>query len=310
MTLSAPYRLEYAYTRSVGATLGAFLAGLRQGRILGAKVPSGAVVCPPTEYDPYTGEALQELVEVGPAGTVNYWTWVAEPRPTQPLDRPFAFALIRLDGASTAMLHAVDAGSEDAMSRGMRVAPRFATARRGSIADIACFVPGEDPEVPALEPEDGEDPDAPVGRIVTPIGLDYSIAAGREQSVFLSALCERRILGSVDPDTGEVYVPMRRASPITGTPFEATVELAHTGTVTTFCVVRIPFEGQRIKPPYVCAQVILDGADTPLFHLVGGCSVDAVHSGMRVRAEWVDDADLAPTLESIKWFAPIEVTDG
>jgi hypothetical protein len=32
--------------------------------------------------------------------------------------------------------------------------------------------------------------------------------------------------------------------------------------------------------------------------------VEDVHIGMRVEAVWVDDADLGPTLESIRYFRP------
>ena len=66
---------------------------------------------------------------------------VGEPRTGNPLSTPFAWALIRLDGADTAMLHAVDAGSVDAMSTGMRVRVRWADEREGAITDIACFEP-------------------------------------------------------------------------------------------------------------------------------------------------------------------------
>ncbi len=80
---------------------------------------------------------------VGPDGTVVTWSWQPEPREGQPLDHPFAWALIRLDGADTAMLHAVDAGSAAQMSTGMRVQPRWAANPAGHITDIACFEPAE-----------------------------------------------------------------------------------------------------------------------------------------------------------------------
>ena len=41
------------------------------------------------------------------------------------------------------MLHAVDAGSPDAMSTGLRVRIRWADERTGAIGDIACFEPEE-----------------------------------------------------------------------------------------------------------------------------------------------------------------------
>ncbi|HEX2738681.1 MAG TPA: OB-fold domain-containing protein, partial [Acidimicrobiia bacterium] len=99
------------------------------------------VLVPPTEYDPTTSEPTGAPVEVGPGGVVTTWTWISTPRPKHPLTQPFAWALIRLDGADTAMLHAVDAGSESSMAAGMRVTPRWSTKRVGHIKDIECFVP-------------------------------------------------------------------------------------------------------------------------------------------------------------------------
>jgi uncharacterized OB-fold protein len=141
--LQAPHALEYTYTRSVGPVIGAFLTGLRQGRILGAAGDEGRVVVPPAEYDPLSSRPSGELVEVGPAGVVTTWAWAATPTADQPLDRPFAWALVVLDGATTAMLHVVDAGSPHAMSSGMRVRARFRpeAERRGHLLDIECFVP-------------------------------------------------------------------------------------------------------------------------------------------------------------------------
>jgi uncharacterized OB-fold protein len=92
-----------------------------------------------------------ELTEVGPEGTVLSWSWMPEPLEGQPLAEPFAWALIRLDGADTAILHAVDAGSAAAMRTGLRVRPRWAASRVGSIRDIACFEPCDEPAPAAQE---------------------------------------------------------------------------------------------------------------------------------------------------------------
>ena len=139
--LSAQYVLEYPYKRSVGPVLGPFLGALKERRIEGVRTATGRVICPPTEYDPDTGAPTGDFVEVGPGGTVTAWAWSPSPRPRQPLERPFAWALIKLDGADTAMLHAVDAGHEAAMSTGMRVRPRWRDEPKGHIADIECFEP-------------------------------------------------------------------------------------------------------------------------------------------------------------------------
>jgi uncharacterized protein len=141
--LSAKYVLEYTYERSVGPVIGRFLTGLRDGRIEGARTKSGKVLVPPAEYDPESGEAIADFVEVGSAGVVTTWSWIYQPRADQPLSRPFAWALVKLDGADTALLHAVDAGDPERMKTGMRVRVRWSEARTGSIKDIACFEPEE-----------------------------------------------------------------------------------------------------------------------------------------------------------------------
>jgi uncharacterized OB-fold protein len=72
---------------------------------------------------------------------VTTWAWNTDPRPGQPLDRPFAWALIKLDGADTGMLHAVDAGDESKMSTGMRVKARWAADSVADMGALECFEP-------------------------------------------------------------------------------------------------------------------------------------------------------------------------
>ncbi len=141
--LVAPMVIEYPFSRTTGPVIGAFLTGLREGILVGIKAGDGRVIVPPIEYDPTTGEDLTELVDVGPAGEVTTWAWVSRPHPKHPLDRPFAWALIRPDGADTAMVHVVDAGSMADMHTGMRVVPQWADDREGRIEDLTCWVPEE-----------------------------------------------------------------------------------------------------------------------------------------------------------------------
>ncbi|MBI2709243.1 MAG: OB-fold domain-containing protein [Actinobacteria bacterium] len=141
-TRTVENRLEFPYTRTVGPVIGGFLAGLREQRLLGARSRTGRVLVPPLEYDPDTGDPVDpDLVEVGPQGTVTTWTWVAEPKPKHPLDRPFAVALIRPDGADTALVHAVDAGTPEAMHTGMVVTPRWRGEPTGLVTDIEAWEP-------------------------------------------------------------------------------------------------------------------------------------------------------------------------
>jgi uncharacterized OB-fold protein len=141
VTRTTKSTLEFPYSRTVGPVVGAFLAGLREQRLVGIRTSDGKVLVPPLEYDPNTGDELTELVDVGPAGTVESWTWVEEPTSKHPLTKPFAFALIKPDGADTAMVHAVDAGSIDKMATGMRVTPRFKAEPANRIDDLECWEP-------------------------------------------------------------------------------------------------------------------------------------------------------------------------
>ena len=73
-------KLEFPYSRTLGAVIGAFAAGLRDQRLLASRTAGGKVLMPPLEYDPETGDAVDDqLVEVGPLGTVTSWVWVPSP---------------------------------------------------------------------------------------------------------------------------------------------------------------------------------------------------------------------------------------
>ncbi|MDN5894444.1 MAG: OB-fold domain-containing protein, partial [Nocardioides sp.] len=255
-TLTAPMRVSFDYTRSVGPVLGEFFAGLRDARIIAGRTADGNVVAPPPEFDPVSHEQVTDFVEVGPAGTVESWSWVPEPVADQPFDRPFAWVLVRLDGATRPFLHALDAG-RDGIHVGLRVEPRWREETTGAITDIASFVPATgEARLPVRRAAARQDE-----RLVTPVHLDYLYAASPEESAFFRALAQGRVLGQRCPTCGKVYVPPRGACPVDGVPTSEEVELAHTGTITTFCIVNVPFLGQKIKPPYVSAYVLLDGAD-------------------------------------------------
>ncbi len=297
--LRAPLEIEFDYTRSLGPVLSQFMTGLRDRRILGARGADGRVHAPPFEYDPVSAEPPGALTEVGPEGTVVSWSWMPEPLEGQPLDGPFAWALIRLDGADTVMLHAVDAGPEmgtaAVMRTGLRVRARWAASRVGSIRDIACFEPCDAPV--AVAQQSDASGQVPVEMTVTPVRLHYEHTASPGESAYLRGLADHRLLGQRCGVCGRVYVPPRGTCPVDGVPTREEVELPETGTVTTFCVVNVAYPGQRVTPPYVAAAVLLDGADIAFQHLVLGCEPGEVRMGLRVRAVWGDSG-------TINHFAP------
>jgi uncharacterized OB-fold protein len=293
--LEAPYVLEYTYQRSTGPVIGRFLGALRERRLEGVRTVDGRVLCPPVEYDE-RGNATGEPVAIGPSGTVKTWAWVDEPRRFHPLQEPFAWALIQIDGADTSMLHAVRAPRE-AMKTGMRVHPTWRGERTGSIRDLECFVPGEGA---STQPDIGE----PVTLFPSPVRLDYTVTAGHHLSSYLHGFVDKKILGGRCPSCHKVYLPSRGACPTCGIPADEPAEVADKGTITTFCIIRIPFEAAPFPPPYAAVAVLLDGADMPIFHLVRGIAPEEVRMGMRVHAVWVPEEERAPTLASVRWFEP------
>ncbi|MGW1071968.1 Zn-ribbon domain-containing OB-fold protein [Streptomyces sp. NPDC002537] len=295
--LTAPLVVEFPFTRSLGPVQSAFLTGLRERVVLGVRATDGRVLVPPVEYDPFTAAEIRELVEVAATGTVTTWAWNPAPGPRQPLPTPFAWVLVRLDGADTALLHALDAPGPDAVRTGMRVRVRWAPDRTGAITDIACFEPyaGDERDratphtTSHTTPHTGEFDD-PVTGITTPARLDYTYAPGRAQSRHLAALARHRITGERCPVCRRVCVPPRGACPACGVATEEEVEVGPRGTVTTFCVVNIKARNAAIDVPYVYAHIALDGADLALHGRVAGLPYDQVRMGLRVEPVWTEGA--------------------
>ena len=285
------------YTRSVGPVIGRFLSELRDGRMVGIRTADGRVLVPPTEYDPDTGEDVtDEFVEVGPAGTVTTWSWVPRPAGDHPFDRPFAWALIRPDGADTALVHALDLGEFEpgaepprALKTGLRVRPKWRAERTGTIGDIECFLP----EVTMINPQ---------------AQLEYRLRGGRAMHRFLEGVSQGRITGHRCPACGDVIVPMKGLCARDGVQTTEEVELPDTGTLITFAVNNIP-DPRAPDVPFVSGYVLLDGADVPMLTLVAGIPADQVRMGMRVRAAWRPREEWDASMNNIKWFEPIDEPD-
>ncbi|MGH9085558.1 MAG: Zn-ribbon domain-containing OB-fold protein [Acidimicrobiales bacterium] len=142
-----------------------------------------------------------------------------------------------------------------------------------------------------------------VRSVRTPARLEYTYTAGAATTRFLTGIAAGKIMGERAPG-GKVYVPSRGADPQLGVPTSEQVEVAHVGTLTSFCVVNVAFYGQGMEIPYTSGLILLDGSDLPIMHLIQECPVEDVRIGMRVEAVWVEPSELGPTLESIRYFRP------
>jgi uncharacterized OB-fold protein len=298
-TLHAPMKVEFDYTRSLGPTLSEFMTGLKRRQVLGGVLADGTVAVPPPEYDPQTYDPVTELVPVGSEGVVQSWVWVPEPVAGQPLDKPFAFAQIVLDGAERPLLHAVAVDAPADIHSGMRVRAVWAEETVGAITDIRWFEPEGDGPGTVPEPE-GE----AVSGIIAPVNLSYDYAASPEESKFFRGLADGKLIGQRCPVCEKVYVPPRGACPVDGVPTTDEVEVADHGTITTFCIVNVPFAGQQIPIPYVSAYVLLDGADIAFLHLILGIDAADVRMGLRVKAVWKPRDEWGTTIANISHFEP------
>jgi len=285
--------IQFPYKRSLGPVVGAFMTALTDRRIIGIR-SGDRVIVPPLEWDPVTAEELaHDFVDVGPAGRVTSWPWVASPTAQHPLDHPFAFALVQLDGADTSFLHAVDAGSIDAMSTGMRVAPRWRATRIGHITDIEAFVPGEEPVVPA---DDGGPVAEPVTMMDYNASITYTLPVTPNQQRAEEANEQGRFLGLQCPVCGRTYTGGRGYCPVDSVPLgpDNEVELPQRGTITNYTIITpVQYPGQTETEPFARVHVWLDDTGVVLgYQPLLDTPNDEVRIGMRVSAVWASEAEL------------------
>jgi len=143
-------------------------------------------------------------------------------------------------------------------------------------------------------------------------GITYHYAAGRALSYFYQKLRdERRIFGNRCPKCGNVFVP-----PIDfcRTCFvevpNSWVAVSDKGELWSYSVILKTFVGYMRKPPWIYAQIKLDGADDYFYHIVLGANLDKVEIGMRVEAVWAEErgrvSDTGDIFGEIAYFRPVE----
>jgi uncharacterized OB-fold protein len=138
----AEQSLDFDYKHSTGSTIGRFLAGLKeQKQIWGQRAAPQGVVVPPLGYCEVDGSPTSEWVALPDTGTVTAVATVENaPEGLYPFPTPFAYVLVKLDGADTAMAHVVRDRVAD-LRVGSKVQAKWAAddQRTGSILDIECF---------------------------------------------------------------------------------------------------------------------------------------------------------------------------
>jgi uncharacterized OB-fold protein len=136
-TITMPY--EY----SAGKMGSRFLIELRDNkRFMGVKCPTcNRVYVPPRSTCKECFGQLDEWVEVSDKGTLLTYTVVHRPHPVQPMEPPFAYGIVQLEGADTGFVHLLGEVDFDQLRIGMKVQTVFKEERVGDILDIEYFKP-------------------------------------------------------------------------------------------------------------------------------------------------------------------------
>jgi uncharacterized OB-fold protein len=292
-------RIQLPYTLTTGKAASIFLAELANQKIVGSRCPScGGIAVPAQDFCAACGEALSDFVEVAPTGELTGFTETADG----------VLGMIRLDGTDADFVHRLlDAGLGD-LEVGQRVEARWADEATGNVLDIEGFVASE--AAPGADPKPIADERAePVLEQAYDLRLDYDHAFGPYFGTLFDGIAtNRRIQGVRCPECECVLVPPREYCDTCFVRTAEWVDVEDTGKIKAFSIIYLEFVGQVREPPYVYAEIVLDGAATRLIHSIGGIEVEEakerLHTGMSVRAVW-KDAEPTGSLEDIEHFEPI-----
>jgi len=290
--------LRMPYTLTPGRATGTFLAEIGRRRIVGSRFSkSGRVVVPAQDFCPDTGDCDFEFVQAPETGVLSGFTLTAAG----------LIGLIRIDGSDVDFPHRIVAATAADLHVGLRVQAVWADGIERSILAIAGFRPA--PTAPVGKVIPLENPAAPVEVIPYEMTLHYQHAFGPYYGrLFDEIKTQRRIMGVRSPSGEGALLPPREICDLTHNPTGTWVEVGQTGTVRAMSVIYLEFIGQKQPPPYIYAEIMLDGASTRLIHNVAGIDMsrakELVKPGTRVRAVWRETR--TGSLDDISHFEVIE----
>jgi len=299
--------LTSPFNWTTGDAVGTFLTHLRDHRqILGLKCSScGIVHCPPFDHCEKCSQPMSDWVEVAPFGKIEAVAVVHHAFSGQPADPPYAYVLVKLEGADTSMSHLVLHGDFALLRVGDWVEVEWANQRKGSIRDIDCFRPVDIKKARAAwKPAKILKPEKKIDETLGKHRIPYEYSFGRLYPRFYGEMRDNKKIVTVKcSKCGRGILPPR---PYCGNCFadaKEWVELPTTGKVRTFTTVYYKFLGQPKEPPYCYVVVVPDGHDCEFHHLIEEVDYDKVHVGMRVEAVWAEDR--RGTIWDIKYFRPV-----
>lgn len=298
-TISLPYRL------TPGKAAGSFLAELASQRIVGTRCGKCGRVEVPAQDVCRCGDDELELVVVPAQGRLTSFTQTPS----------YTLGLIRLDGTDCDLLHRL-VGDAD-WQVGQRVAATWADSPKGDVMDLPGFRPAQG-EANDKDKDDGEASGKPVRLVESrpaidtvpkTLTLEYRHARGPYYGrLFDEMQSSGRIMGIRCPSCQSTLLPPREVCDNCFVKTGTWVDIADTGVLQAFSIIHLKFVGQTREPPYVYAEIMLDGASTKIIHVLDGLDMKTASKwlkpGVRVKAVW--KAELKGSLSDISHFELID----
>ena len=131
------------FSYDAGTIRSRFLTEIRDNqKIMGIRCPDcNRVYVPPRSVCLKCFGNLSDFVEVGQEGTLTTYSIVYGSQPYYPVEPPFVYGVIQLDGADTGLVHLINEVDLQKVRIGMRAKAVFKEERVGSILDIKYFKP-------------------------------------------------------------------------------------------------------------------------------------------------------------------------
>ena len=164
---------------------------------------------------------------------------------------------------------------------------------------------------PAGSVKDITDTAAPVEVLPYKMELHYDHAYGPYYGRMFDEIREfGRVIGVRTTVGDDALLPPREIDDLTHKRTGTWKACGNEGTIRGCSIINMEFIGQTRPPPYVYAEIVLDGASTRLIHMIDIESLewakDNVRPGTRVRAIWTT-GERTGSLKDIERF---EVIDG
>jgi uncharacterized OB-fold protein len=290
-TIALPYRL------TPGKATGTFLAELAARRIVGTRCLRCQRVEVPAQDVCSCGHAELEFVAVSTVGTLQSYTRMPDK----------TLGLIRLDGCDCDLLHRLHGDHEWAV--GQRLQACWSDSPQAQALDLLGFEPAGQGAMAGLAPAAFEASREPLDSMATELKLHYQHAAGPYYGrLFDEMRTSGRIMGIRCSHCQSTLLPPRELCDVCYERTGTWADVADTGVLQAFSIIHLKFIGQRRDPPYVYAEVMLDGASTKIIHMLDGVDIEAAPArlkpGMRVKAVW--KAERKGSLDDISHFELID----